>query len=130
MNPSSLCSGCASAQVGYRAGAGCCPPLDRHLFHSVGDAKRLSDAGEGDIVVFRAIQQEAVAADPLAVDGELGGLFLGLEEAARGLENHGLRLDDEDCRAPVAQTPHSQAQKSRSNKVNFGFFTERCRTPS
>jgi len=27
-------------------------------------------------------------------------------------------------------TPHSQAQRSRSRGVNFGFFTERCRTPS
>src|SRR2546423_1531888 len=29
-----------------------------------------------------------------------------------------------------AHTPHSQAQRSRSRGVNFGFFTERCRTPS
>jgi hypothetical protein len=29
-----------------------------------------------------------------------------------------------------AQTPHSQAQRSRSRGVNLGFFTERCRTPS
>ena len=29
-----------------------------------------------------------------------------------------------------AHTPHSQAQRSQSNGVNFGFFTERCRMPS
>ena len=29
-----------------------------------------------------------------------------------------------------SQTPHSHAQRSRSNVVNFGFFTERCKTPS
>src|SRR3989449_10856577 len=29
-----------------------------------------------------------------------------------------------------AHTPHSQAHRSRSSGVNFGFFTERRRTPS
>src|SRR2546429_4999596 len=44
--------------------------------------------------------------------------------------DHGLGLDDDECGAPAGHTPHSQAQRSRSSGINFGFFTERCRTPS
>jgi hypothetical protein len=44
--------------------------------------------------------------------------------------DHGLGLDDDDAERQSAHTPHSQAQRSRSSGVNFGFFTERCRTPS
>jgi hypothetical protein len=29
-----------------------------------------------------------------------------------------------------AQAPQSQAHKHRSNRFSFGFFTERCSTPS
>jgi hypothetical protein len=29
-----------------------------------------------------------------------------------------------------AQAPQNQAHKSRSNRFSFGFFTERCSTPS
>src|SRR5947207_2625233 len=44
--------------------------------------------------------------------------------------DHSLGLDDDECGAPFSPHSYSQAQRSRSSGVNFGFFTERCRTPN
>jgi hypothetical protein len=42
----------------------------------------------------------------------------------------GSRFDDAKSRTPVGPGSTKPSHKNRSNRFSFGFFTERCSTPS
>src|SRR3954470_19838075 len=90
--------------------------------------ERLGDTGEGDIVILCAIQQKVVAADSLAVDGELSRLFLRLQETARGLDHAGKGARQRDrVQADQWKLAHLTgqkvfaAQRAVPNGERFGF---------